>query len=111
MKGIATVGGPENGSAARKDPANVCQGEFACALGIDKAIVSVRDANDFPSVFEDCRFDDGSDDSVKAGSVPASGGDTNTFDVGHDRYRSYRGAKDCRLHEGWKHYYGTVIGA
>src|SRR6202050_5583665 len=81
VKGIAAVGGTENGSPARQNAGNLLDREFEGFFRPDEAVEAIGDADDFPSVLESGRFGGGANDRVEAGSVPASGGNTDAANV------------------------------
>src|ERR1700722_1748465 len=76
VEGIAAVGGAENGSAAGQNAGNFFHGELEGFFGPDEPVETIRDADDFPSIFNDGSPGGGADDSVEARCVPASSGDT-----------------------------------
>ena len=83
LKGIAAVGGAEDGAAAREDSADVFESEFSGTIGPDETVEAVGDADDSPLVFEDGGFDGGADDGVEAGGVTAAGADSYAVNGGH----------------------------
>ena len=83
MKGIAAVGGAENGSATRQNAGNLFDREFERFFRPDEAVEAIGDADDLPSVLKDGSFGGGANDRVEAGSVSASGGDTDAANVRH----------------------------
>ena len=50
---IAAIGGAQNGSAARQNSAHVLEREFEGFLRPDQAVEAIRNADDFPVVFQD----------------------------------------------------------
>ena len=51
-----------------------------------RQVKAIGDADDLPSVLEDGGFGGGANDSIEAGSVPASGADTDTANVSHRQF-------------------------
>src|ERR1700722_665690 len=84
VKRIAAVGGAEDGASAGQNAGNFLERKFESFFRPDEAVEAVRDADDFPAVAQDGGFGSGADDGVETGSVPASGGDANAFDVRHE---------------------------
>jgi hypothetical protein len=72
LKGIAAVGGTEDGAAAYAS-----EREFTGPLGPDETIEAIGDADDFPMVLENGGLDRGPNDGVEAGRVAAPGADAN----------------------------------
>jgi hypothetical protein len=84
VKRIAAVGGAEDGASTGQNARNFLERKFESFFRPDEAVEAVRDADDFPAVAQDGGFRSGADDGVETGSVPASGGDANAFDVRHE---------------------------
>ena len=83
LKGVAAVGGPEDGAATGLDPADAFQREFDRAFGPDQPVKAIGDAEDFLVIFENGRLDDGADDRVEPGRVATPGPDANATYVRH----------------------------
>jgi len=83
LKGVAAVGGPEDGAAAGPDPADAFEREFDRALGPDQPVEAIGNADDFPVIFENGRLEDGADDRVEPGRVATPGPDANATYVRH----------------------------
>lgn len=81
MKGIAAVGGAENGAAAGQNAADFLERKLEGFLGTDEAIETIGNADDLPSILDDGGFGGGADDGVEAGRIPASGVDADAANV------------------------------
>ena len=53
LEGIAAIGGAQDGAAARQNPADVLQREFVGFFRPDQPVEAVRDADDFPLIFQE----------------------------------------------------------
>src|SRR4051812_10222416 len=78
---VATIGGAQDRSTSRQDPAHVLQLQHARLLRPDQAIKAVLDPDDLPFVLEDCRLNGRADDCVEAGAIAAASGDAYRFDL------------------------------
>ena len=78
---VCLVGGAEDGSSEGEYSGDIAGGERSDAV-FDESEEAVFDSEDLPSVIEDCRFGDCSDDGVEAGAVASSGEDADAFGVG-----------------------------
>src|SRR5712671_6803140 len=83
MKRFAAVGGAEDRAAAGQDAADFLQREFERLLRPDESVEAVGNADHLPSILEDGGFGGGAYDGVEAGSVSASGGDSDAANFRH----------------------------
>src|SRR6185369_9319891 len=88
---VATIGGAQDGAAARKDSTDVVQQQGLCLLRPDEAIEAVPDTNDFPTIFEDGGLNGCTDDCVQSRAVAAPCANTDLADIRHE----YARMKDC----------------
>ena len=71
------------GIVAVRQIAHVLEREFVGFLWADQAIEAVRDADDFPLMFEKRGLHHGADDSIEARRITAAGADSDATDIGH----------------------------
>jgi hypothetical protein len=71
-KGIATIGGAEDGAATRKNTADGFLRHFLCAFRPDEAIEPVADPDHTHVVFIDGGANDGADDGIETWCVAAA---------------------------------------
>src|SRR5581483_6067043 len=83
LERIASVGGAENGAAARQDAADGLQCQLERALRPDDPVEAVANADDAPAVLQDRRAGRAADYGVESGAIPAPGADANGPYVGH----------------------------
>ena len=83
LKGIAPIGGAQNGAAARQNAADVLERELVGFLRPDQSVETIRNADDLPLVLQEGALDHGANDGVEAGSVASAGADADTANVRH----------------------------
>jgi len=81
LEGLPRLAMP--GIVAVRQIAHVLEREFVGFLWADQAIEAVRDADDFPLMFEKRGLHHGADDSIEAGRITAAGADSDATDIGH----------------------------
>jgi hypothetical protein len=91
----------------RQNPAHPLERELKRFLGPDEPVETVRDTDDSPVVFEDGSVGSGADYSVEAGSVAASGSDTDTANIRHGV--SVESTHDDTVPFGWRTTLGVVV--
>ena len=82
-KRIAPVGGTQNGAAPGQNSADVFESKLARLFRPDQAIKTILNTYDLPFVFQDGAFDGSANDSIEAGCIPASSGDSDASNFRH----------------------------